>query len=144
MLPRKKTIWILVIGLCLLLALVGGIGIPIYQRVRTFSIENSVHSTFFPVTSALYTYQQEHGRPAESLAALIPKYINAIPSSKLTDSPTYRILPDGQSWELTIHSSTLSQPRLYICRSTQHFTPEETRRIIIQYHSTWTVFPSNI
>lgn len=121
-----------------------GIGVPAYKHIRKFIVEDSIHGTFFPVTSALYTYQREHGRAADSLAALVPKYLGAIPSSKLADSPTYRILPDGQSWELSIHSLALSQPRLYLCRSTQEFTAEETRRMIIRYHGTWVVFPSDI
>ena len=142
--PRKTIIWVLSLTFCLLLAVVVAVGIPIYRQFRAFSVEDSIHGTFFPVTNALYTYQQQHGRPTDSLAALVPKYLSEIPSSKLADSPTYRVLPDGQSWELVIHSGALSQRRLYICRSTQLFTPDETRRIILQYHSTWTVFPSDI
>ena len=142
--PPKNTTWILSVIVCILLAAFVSIGISVYQQVHTFSVEDRIHGTFFPVANALYAYQQEHGRPAASLAALVPKYLGAIPSSKLADSPIYRVLPDGQSWELSIHSRALSQPRLYLCRSTQHYTPEETRRIIIQYHSTWTVLPSDI
>ncbi len=141
--PRKKTAWICAAILCLLPAAVVAIGIPAYQRVRAFSVEDRIHGTFFPVTDALYTYQQEHGQPADSLATLVPKYLAAIPVSELADSPTYRVLPDGQSWELVIHSSALPRPRLYVCRSTQLFTPEERRHIITQYHGTWTVFPSD-
>ncbi len=141
---RKQKKPVLTVIICHLLAVAVGIGISIYHRVCTFSVEDRIHGTFFPVTAALYLYQQEHGQPADALAALVPEYLSAIPSSPLADLTTYRISPDSQSWELVIHSRALAQPRLYLCRSTQHFTPDETRRIIIQYHSTWTVFPSDI
>jgi hypothetical protein len=138
-------------AVCLLLGVAVGIVIPVYQHIRTsyqhirtFLVEDSIHGTFFPVANALYAYQHDHGRPADSLAALVPKYIGAIPSSTLANSPNYEVLPDGRSWELVIRSRALSQPRLYICRSTQHFTPDETGRIILQYHSTWTVFPADM
>ena len=143
LMPRKKTIWILAAALCLLLSAVGAIGIPVAQRVRAFFVEDSIHGTFYPVANALYEYQRDHGRPAESLAGLLPKYLAAIPSSQLADAPAYRASPDGSSWELVLHSRALSRPRLYICRSTQEFSPEESRRMIVRYHGIWAVFPAD-
>ena len=140
---RKLNIWILFICSSLVLAFVVGVGLPAYRHIRKFFVEDSIHSTFYPVTAALYKYQGEQGRPAESLTALMPKYLGAIPSSHLADLPTYRILPDGKSWELAIHSRALPEPRIYLCRSTQQFTPEEKSRIILEYHVTWTVFPAD-
>src|SRR4051812_34235952 len=106
MAPRKL-VWIIAIGLCLLTVAIAGIAIPVHRQIHTFSVEDDIHGTFFPVTRALYAYQQEHGRPAESLEALLPKYTDAIPSFELADAPTYRVLPDGQSWELAIRSRAL-------------------------------------
>lgn len=140
--PRRKTILIVAIVLCLLGGAVGVVGVPVYQRIRAFSVEDSIHGTFFPVTAALYRYQDEHGSPADSLSALVPEYLNAIPSSILADPPHYKVSPDTKSWELLIYSRALAQPRNYICRSTQVFTPEERRRLLIQYHSVWAVFAS--
>ena len=139
--PRQKKNWTLVIGVCIFVAIVGGVGHFTAQRFWAFYVEDRIHGTFYRVASALYTYQQDHEIPARSLADLVPEYVDGIPLSTLADRPTYSVSPDGQSWELVIHSRALLHPRLYICRSTQKFTPEETRRIIIHYHDTWTVFP---
>ena len=139
---RKKIVWTLSLGV-LLIAVVGLIVILVAHRFYVFSVEDRIHNTFFPVADALYRYEEETGHPASSLNAVIPKYISAIPSSSLADPPTYRVLPSGKVWELVIHSNALSRPRLYICRSTQEFTPEEIHRMILQYHATWTVFPAD-
>ena len=136
---RPRTLfWIGVISLGVLIAAVARIGVPAYRHIHTFSVEDRIHGTFSPLTRALCTYEEEHGRPAKSLETLLPKYIEMIPSSELTDSPAYRVLPDGRSWELSVHSRALFQPRLYLCRSNSLFSPEETRRIVQQYHQ-WTV-----
>ncbi len=139
---RKAKIWLLGIGLCLVAGFVG-LGVSIYRRIRVFATEDLIHATFHPLATALYRYQDEEKHPAESISSLIPKYLDAIPVSPLADPPKYSVSSDGQSWELVIPSRALPQPRLYICRSTQAYTPEEMRRIILQYHGTWAVFPAD-
>lgn len=140
---RKTAIWVLVMSVCAVLA--GGVVVWVsaVRHVRAFFVEDKIHGAYFPLTSALYTYQQERGHPAESLAALVPNSLPAIPSSTLTGPPAYRVLPGGQSWELALHSRALSRPRLYVCRSTQEFSPEEERRMVARYHGTWAVFPDD-
>ena len=140
--PRKKRTWIRWLSFLLLTA-TAVVAVFLSRSLHAFFVEDRIHGTFYPVARALYSYEQDSGHPASSLEVIIPKYIPAIPSSSLADPPTYRVLPPGNVWELAIHSQALSQPRLYICRSSQEFTPEEKRRIIRQYHVTWTVFPAD-
>ena len=137
---RKKTLlrWL---TLACLIGVVS-VGIPVYQRIHAFSVEDSIHSRFFPLASALYAYQEQHAAPAPSLDAVVPSYIAQLPSSPLVDRISYSVLPDRQGWELVLHSRALFRPRLYICRSTQQFTSAEMQRVILQYHATWTILPS--
>ena len=144
--PRTSANWVVCIAV-VLVTLVGGLvawfGVQFYRSFHAFSVEDRIHATFFPVANALYRYADEQGHPAQTLDALVPEYLVAIPSSPLSDAPSYSIAADNQTWELSIHSRALPQPRFYICRSTQQFTPEEMHRIIIRYHSTWAVFPAD-
>jgi hypothetical protein len=137
--PGKKKNWVLRIVLWGLLTGVVIFGLLFYQVVRKFAVEDEIHAVFYPVANALYRYRSERGIPAAAMDALVPDYLSAIPSNRLVDSVTYHLLPDGQSWELAMHSHALDPPRTYLCRSTQNFTPEEERRIILRYHSVWAV-----
>jgi len=122
-----------------LFAVAAVIGIRVHQAWHKFSVEDQIHDEFFPVTKALYDYQDAHKSPATNLAQLVPAYIAQIPSSPLADSVEYSVMDGGNAWQLSIHSRALSPPRLYCCRSSNQFTPEEKRRILIQYHHIWTV-----
>lgn len=140
---RVKLGW-LVLGPCLFV-IVGFVAFGAYQvvhAVHNFAVEDGIHDAFFPVARALYTYQDEHSHPAASLQVLVPKYLDAVPSTKLADKVEYRVSADDQWWELSIHSRALSRPRVYLCRSTQQFTPEEKHRILLRYHAVWAVFPA--
>lgn len=140
---RTSANWVVCI-FGILATLIGGIawhvGAEGYRAMHAFSVEDRIHATFFPVTQALYRYAEEQGHPAKTLGALLPKYLDALPTSPLTDALNYSVAADGQTWELSIHSRTLPHPRLYVCRSSQQYAPEEMRRVIFQYHVTWTVF----
>ncbi len=129
----------------LLACLIGvvGVALPLYQRIHAFAVEDSIHHTFFPLASALYAYEEQHAGPAPSLDSMIPSYLTQLPSSPLVDHISYTVLPDGHAWELALHSRAFFRPALYICRSTQQFTPSEMQRVILQYHATWTIFPSD-
>ena len=138
---RKATLWIVGISLCI----VGGLvwtGAIFYSGVRAFLAESTIHGTFYPLADALYHYQNEQGQPAKSLGAVVPRYLGTLPTSPYADAPRYRVLPGGTVWELAIDSQVLPQRRLYLCRSTQTYTPEEQRRMILYYHATWAVFPA--
>ena len=141
--PTNRIAWFLTFILFLFFAGAAYITIVVYKRLHQFGIEGQIHSTFYPLAAALYRYEKENGRAARSLGVLVPRYLQTIPASELADPPTYRVGPNGDTWELVIHSRALPQPRLYICRSTQHFTAEEKRRLLLYYHFTWAVFPTD-
>lgn len=130
---------ILLVVAVAVVAVAAVLGIGLYRAWHTFSIEDQIHGTFFPVAKALYDYEHDHSSPATNLTQLVPGYIPQLPSSRFVDSVEYSITDDGKAWQLSIHSRTLSQPRLYCCRSTQTFTPDEERRVLLRYHSVWTV-----
>ncbi|MGD0812460.1 MAG: hypothetical protein ABSA83_02555 [Verrucomicrobiota bacterium] len=109
-------------------------GVGLHQAWHNFSIEDQIHGTFFPVAKALFDYEHDHSSPATNLAQLVPAYIPQIPSSRFADSVDYSVIKDGKGWQLNIHSRALSQPRLYCCRSSQQFTAEEARRIVLRCH----------
>lgn len=114
-------------------------GVGLHRAWHTFSVEDQIHGTFFPVAMALFNYEHNHSSPASNLAQLVPMYISQIPSSRFADSVEYSVINGGKAWQLSIHSRALSQPRLYCCRSSQQFTAEEARRIVLRYHGIWTV-----
>lgn len=135
--PIRKIIWI-ALGIVVLLG-AGLATIQVYQAVRKFSVEDQIHGIFFPVVAALHQFQEEAGSAPQDLTQLTPKYLPAIPQSDLIDEVTYTRSADGKNWKLLLHSKALSPPRTYDARSKQDYTTEETSRIILTYHSVWTV-----
>ena len=111
----------------------------VHRAWHKFSVEDSIHGVFFPVVRALDEYEHDHGAPATNLAQLVPKYVSQIPSSALVDSVQYTLLPDGKAWQLSLHSTVLDPPRLYCCRSSNKYTAEEEKRVLMRYHSVWVV-----
>ena len=134
-LTKRIVLFIGLGGICAVVALV----FVIYSKFHTFEIEDQIHDTFCPVAIALYQYQDEHGSPAIDLRQLVPKYVQTSPSSPLVDSVEYSVIDQGKAWQLSLHSMALSKPRIYCCRSTHEFTPDEKHRILLQYHQMWTV-----
>jgi hypothetical protein len=110
-----------------------------HRAWHKFTVEDNIHDVFFPVVCALYEYEHDQGAPAASLAQLVPKYVSQIPSSALVDSVQYTLLPDGKAWQLSLHSTALDPPRLYCCRSSNKYTAEEEKRVILRYHGVWVV-----
>ena len=114
-------------------------GVGLYRAWHAFTVEDQIHGAFFPVAMALYDYEHDHSSPATNLTQLVPAYIPQLPSSRFADSVEYSVIDGGKAWQLSIHSSTLSQRRVYCCRSTQKFTTDEERRVLLRYHAVWTV-----
>ena|ERR1041385_2371622 len=115
------------------------LGVGLYRAFHAFTVEDKIHGTFYPVAKALYDYEHDHSSPATNLTQLVPAYIGQLPSSRLADSVDYLVIDDGRAWQLSIHSRSVSEPRVYCCRSTQKFTPDEKRRVLGRYHAVWTV-----
>jgi hypothetical protein len=133
----KRSILLLVAIAVVVVVAVLGIGF--YRAWHTFSVEGQIHGTFFPVAKALYDYEHDHSSPATNLTQLVPRYIPQLPTSRFVDSVEYSVTDGGKAWQLSIHSLALSQPRIYCCRSTQTFTADEERRVLLRYHAVWTV-----
>ena len=111
----------------------------VHRAWLKFTVEDSIHGVFFPVVRALDEYEHDHGAPATNLAQLVTKYVSQIPSSALVDSVQYTLLSDGKAWQLSLHSTALDPPRLYWCRSSNKYTAEEEKRVLLRYHSVWVV-----
>ena len=135
--PVKKYI-LLCVGIAAATA-VAVFGLATHRAWHKFSVEDQIHDDFLPVVNALYAYEAAHGSPATNLAQLVPAYIARIPRSPLADSVEYHVIEGGRAWQLSIHSRALSPPRLYCCRSSQKFTADEDRRVLLRYHGVWTV-----
>ena len=123
----------------MIVAIVAAASVSIYIRIHSFNVEDDIHHTFYPLAVALDDFAHDHNSPATNLTQLVPRYIAQLPRSRYADSIEYCVLDDGKAWQLSIHSSTLSPRRVYCCRSPQKFTANEERKILLRYHSVWTV-----
>ena len=121
------------------IAVVAVFAVSFYKHIHAFAVEDQIHGAFYPVAKALYDFEHDHNSPATNLTQLVPGYIAQLPSSRFADSVDYSVIDGGKAWQLSIHSSALSQPRVYCCRSTQKFTADEEQRVLLRYHAVWTV-----
>lgn len=60
-----------------------------------------------PLIAAIRAYEQKHGRPPESLQALVPEFISSVPSTGMGAYPEYRYSPAGTNdhgnpWVVTV------------------------------------------
>lgn len=133
---KKRIAYISVIAVVCALTVVS---IGFYRAFHKFSVEDQIHGAFFPVVAALYDYEHDHSTPATNLMQLVPAYIAQIPRSHLVDSVEYSVIDDGKTWQLNLYSHALSKPRIYCCRSSQKFSAEEERKVVLRYHGVWTV-----
>lgn len=84
--PRLKAGLILLMStLVLLLAL------PIMSfsgRIRKHAFQR-LEARSAPLVEAIFAYEKDHGKAPETLADLVPTYMNEIPSTKMRAYPTY-------------------------------------------------------
>jgi hypothetical protein len=111
----------------------------VYVSWHRFVTEEEVCGVFTPVITALGDWQKESGSLPTNLLQLVPRYLPRLPRSPVADSVDYRARPDGTSWELSVHSRALRQPRVYIYRSSRQFTDEERKQSVTAFHG-WVVF----
>lgn len=60
-----------------------------------------------PLVAAVHAFEQKHGRPPESLQALVPEFIPSVPSTGMDAYPEYRYLTpatnhDGNPWIISV------------------------------------------
>jgi hypothetical protein len=134
---HKRSIFLLVVVVVIAVGAV--FAVSTYKRIHAFAVEDQIHGTFYPVAKALYDFEHDHNSPATNLTQLVPGYIAQLPSSRFADSVEYSVIDSGKAWQLSIYSRALSESRIYCCRSTQKFTADEERRVLLRYHAVWTV-----
>lgn len=108
--------------------------------MKKFLKDDSIYTSFSPLTQAIDEYNYVNHKPPASLKILIPKYIAEIPKSRFINSLEYRPIKNGQ-WELKLYD--LASQRLYIIRSDNEYSEKEKKQILKQYHGIWTVFKYN-
>lgn len=108
--------------------------------LHRFLSEERICGAFGPVISALDEFQQQTGFSPTNLTQLVPQYLPQLPSAPVADSIDYRLLQDGTNWQLSVRSSVRGAPEVFVRRSSHHFTAEEQRRRVAEFHG-WLVFP---
>jgi hypothetical protein len=117
----------------------GFIATSAYAAWHKFAIEDQIHAMFYPVVAGLSEFRNDTGSAAIKLTDITPKYIPKIPNLDIVDKIIYTRSPDGQDWELSLYSTALNPHRYYVARSSQKYTESEEKKIIMRYHSIWTV-----
>lgn len=83
------------------------VGLPEFNwRVRRHAIERFA-PTARPLIGALKRYELDHGRPAESLQALVPRYLPAIPETGFGAFPAFEYVvgdarDEEDGWSLRV------------------------------------------
>lgn len=138
MISRTKKIIVSAVAIAAL-AVTGFVASSVYIAWHKFAIEDHIHGVFYPVAMGLNEFQKDTGSAARELAQITPKYISEIPNLGIVDKIGYTRSPDGQNWELSLYSTALTPPRYYVARSSQKYTESEEKRVMLRYHSIWTV-----
>jgi len=80
----------------LLMALDHSLVGPAYQAATTAMHRSEAHLRLILAEAAVRQYMLQHGAPPDSLAALVPEYLSAVPQDPYGDGPlVYRTTDDG-------------------------------------------------
>ena len=96
-----------VLALCSVVYLVAFIlSVRIGESVRMSAFHRLAERSK-PLVAAVHAFEQKHGRPPESLQALVPEFILSIPATGMGAYPEYRYLTpasnhDGNPWVISI------------------------------------------
>ena len=131
---KKVTKRILLTVAAVFLFVVGAIVYGFFMAFRTFSIEDQIHGTFFPVSQAIRHFTETSGRPPETLNELVPSFFVSIPTSPLVDKVEYHVV-EGTNWIMNAHSKALNPARIYSWRSDWTFTDQEKTNLMKQFHN---------
>jgi hypothetical protein len=104
-----------------------------------FSVEDRIHSTFYPVVRALKRHSEKHGNAPERLQDLCPDYLDAIPSSFLVGEVDYDTTERREGWRLTLSSRATGNRRFYIAQEGMTLSETEKRDVVLRYHSCWSI-----
>jgi hypothetical protein len=125
----------------LVLLLVCGVvfGWMFFRAFRVFSIEDEIHSTFFPVLLALDDYEARHGHPPPDLASLIPEYLPDLPVSKNVSEVYFQRSADDAGWRLHLISAATGSPRVYFAHQGMPLSEADAKDVVLVYHFRWRV-----
>ena len=134
----KHPIRLTLLGLVILVAVV--IGPTALRAFLTFGYEDAIHSDYFPVIAALDRYCADKGHAPGSLDALVPDYLEALPTltKRITDIQL-RSSPLEPNWRLTLTSNATGTLRHYIAESGMPLNEQEQSEVVLQYHDRWYV-----
>lgn len=97
--------------ICLIFVVVLFASARIGNRIR-MSAFASFADRSVPLVTAIKAYEQTHGKPPDSLDALIPEFLSAIPHTGMGAYPNYQYAVaegayrDGNPWTLVVHTPT--------------------------------------
>jgi hypothetical protein len=104
--PRMRR-YSAVLALCSVAYLVAFIcSVRLGENVRMSAFQRLAERSK-PLVAAVRAFEQKHGRPPESLQALVPEFLPSVPSTGLGAYPGYRYSTpasdyDGNPWVITI------------------------------------------
>jgi hypothetical protein len=104
-----------------------------------FQVEDNITFSYRPIVHALEDYERDHGAIATNITQLVPRYLQALPSSRYAESIEYRALANGPLWEIRVFSRSTKPPRLYVYRAKGEFSAEEREKMHDMVHG-WAIF----
>lgn len=96
-----------ILGLCSVAYLVAFVfSVRLGESVRMSAFHRLAERST-PLVAAIHAFEQKHGRPPESLQALVPEFIPSVPSTGMGAYPEYRYSTpatnhDGNPWVITV------------------------------------------
>jgi hypothetical protein len=138
--PRSSRITWIIWSVVAALVIAGGLFVHAFFKVwQRFANEERLCGAFGPVVMGLQNFQEQTGALPTNLVQLVPQFIQQIPAMPIAESIDYRILPDGNSWQLSVRSRVRGPRELFMRRSSNEFTEEERRQRVAEFHG-WLVF----
>lgn len=130
--------FLLVIGSITIAIAIAFFGILAYG-VHRLGEEDRIPHAYFPMLNAIADYCETNQRAPESLEALVPRYLPAIPSNVMSEIVTYRRMTDETNWTLSIETSLRQERLIFFQSSNQSDHPPWCTNEVGWIHA-WRVF----
>ncbi|HEY0156521.1 MAG TPA: hypothetical protein VGF28_04435 [Thermoanaerobaculia bacterium] len=89
---------------CFVYFVVGVLGAVAERRMRMDAFAQLARRSE-PLVAAIHAFEDDHGRPPASLAELVPRYLPAVPQTRMGAYPHY-VYETGNEWLLRVPAST--------------------------------------
>lgn len=122
----------------LLFILFVGWGYCLWPGLKWFRVEEKVHKAYSPVVWALYDYEEDNGVRAPSLQALIPRYIESLPSLPFVISEEYS-LRDRGDWQFDVRVRLCGEVRVFRSRGSNSYSEQDDCEYLGNLHGVWFV-----